>query len=51
MQHLAPLTLNIVAVPEAPDAAFTMLAKPTPLQAAALELLGATPPVSSSPPD
>ncbi|MGA1685365.1 MAG: IS1634 family transposase [Gemmobacter sp.] len=51
MQHLATLTLNIVAVPKAPDAAFTMLAKPTPLQAAALELLGATPPVSSSPPD
>lgn len=50
MQHLATLTLNIVAVPKAPDAAFTMLAKPTPLQAAALELLGATPPVSSSPP-
>jgi hypothetical protein len=51
MQHLATLTLNIVAVPKAQDAAFTMLAKPTPLQAAALELLGATPPVSSSPPD
>lgn len=51
MQHLATLTLNIVAVPKAPDAAFTMLAKPTPLQAAALELLGATPPVSSNPPD
>lgn len=51
MQHLATLTLNIVAVPKAPDAAFTTLAKPTPLQAAALELLGATPPVSSSPPD
>lgn len=50
MQHLATLTLNIVAVPKATDAAFTMLAKPTPLQAAALELLGATPPVSSSPP-
>jgi hypothetical protein len=50
MQHLATLTLNIVAVPKAPDAAFTMLAKPTPLQAAALELLGANPPVSSSPP-
>lgn len=51
MQHLATMTLNIVAVPKAQDAAFTMLAKPTPLQAAALELLGATPPVSSSPPD
>jgi hypothetical protein len=51
MQHLATLTLNIVAVPKASDAAFTMIAKPTPLQAAALELLGATPPVSSSPPD
>jgi hypothetical protein len=50
MQHLATLTLNIVAVPKAPDAAFTMLAKPTPLQAAALELLGATPPVSSRQP-
>lgn len=51
MQHLATLTLNIVAVPKAPDAAFTMLTKPTPLQAAALDLLGATPAVSSSPPD
>ena len=47
MQHLAALTLNIAAMPKAPDAAFTMLAKPTPLQAAALELVGATPAVSS----
>jgi hypothetical protein len=51
MQHLATLTQNIVAVPKAPDAAFTMLAKPTPLQAAALELLGANPAVSSTTPD
>jgi hypothetical protein len=43
MQHLATLTLNIVAVPRAPETAFTMLAKPTPLQAAALQLVGATP--------
>jgi len=50
MQHLATLTLNIVAVPKAPDAAFTMLAKPTPLQAAAFERVGATPAVSSSQP-
>jgi len=51
MQHLATLTQNIVAVPKAPDAAFTMLAKPTSLQAAALELLGANPAVSSTTPD
>ncbi len=50
MQHLATLTLNIVAVPKAFEVAFTMLAKPTPLQAAALELVGATPAVSSSQP-
>lgn len=48
MQHLATLTLNFVAVPNAPDAAFTMLAKPTPLQDAALQRLGAILPVSSS---
>ena len=50
MQHLATLTLNIVAVPKAPEVTFTMLAMPAPLQAAALELVGATPAVSSSQP-
>jgi hypothetical protein len=50
MQHLAALTLNMVGVPKAPEVAFTMLAKPTPLQAAALELVGATPAVSSRQP-
>jgi transposase len=41
IEHLASLTLNIVAVPSAPQATFTMLSRPTPLQAAALERLGA----------
>ena len=41
LEHLASLTLNIVAVPSAPQATFTMLSRPTPLQAAALERLGA----------
>lgn len=41
IEHLASLTLNIMAVPSAPQATFTMLSRPTPLQAAALERLGA----------
>jgi len=41
IEHLASLTLNIVALPSAPQATFTMLSRPTPLQAAALERLGA----------
>jgi hypothetical protein len=41
IEHLASLTLNIMAVPSAPQATCTMLSRPTPLQAAALERLGA----------
>ncbi len=40
--HLATQTLNTVASPQAPNATFTLLSKPTPLQTAAFELL-ATP--------
>jgi hypothetical protein len=41
VEHLGSLTLNIVAVPSAPQATFTMLSRPTPLQAEAFERLGA----------
>jgi hypothetical protein len=40
--HLATQTLNTVAAPQAPNATFTLLSKPTPLQTAAFDLL-ATP--------
>jgi hypothetical protein len=40
LQHLATLTLNTVAAPQAPGATFTLSSKPTPLQAAALDLIG-----------
>jgi hypothetical protein len=40
LQHLATLTLNTVAAVQAPAAAFTLSSKPTPLQAAALDLIG-----------
>jgi hypothetical protein len=40
LQHLATLTLNTVAAPETPGAAFTLSSKPTPLQTAALNLIG-----------
>ena len=41
LDHLATLTLNLVASPHAPDATITLNAKPTPLQARAFDLLAA----------
>ncbi len=41
MRHLATMTLNIVASPQAPSATITLSAKPTPLQDKAFALLGA----------
>ena len=43
LDHLATMTLNVVASPHAPNAAITLIAKPTNLQARALNLLGITP--------
>ena len=43
MAHLATQTLNTAALPKAPNATFTTLAKPTPLQAAAFDLIGIDP--------
>jgi len=43
MAHLATQTMNVVAVPGAPEAAFTTTSKPTALQEAAFKLLGAEP--------
>ena len=43
MAHLAPQTLNTAAPPKAPNATFTTLANPTPLQAAAFDLIGIDP--------
>ncbi|MBV8307489.1 MAG: IS1634 family transposase [Gammaproteobacteria bacterium] len=43
LDHLATLTLNLVASPHAPNAAITLTANPTPLQARAFELLGLAP--------
>jgi hypothetical protein len=43
LDHLATMTLNLVASPHAPNATITLTAKPTPLQARALELLGVAP--------
>jgi hypothetical protein len=40
MRHLATMTLNEVASPQAPSAAITLSATPTPLQNKALALLG-----------
>ena len=40
MRHLATMTLNIVSSPQAPSAAITLSARPTPLQDKALTLLG-----------
>lgn len=40
LDHLATLTLNIVASPQAPSASIVLTAKPTPLQNKAFELLG-----------
>ena len=39
MRHLATMTLNEVASPQAPSAAITLSAKPTPLQNKAFALL------------
>jgi Transposase DDE domain len=39
LDHLATMTLNVVASAHAPNAAITLIAKPTPLQTKALELL------------
>jgi hypothetical protein len=41
MRHLATMTLNIVASPQALSATITLSAKPTPLQDKAFALLGA----------
>jgi len=43
IDHLATMTLNLVASPQAPNATITLTAKPTPLQSKALELLDITP--------
>jgi hypothetical protein len=43
MAHLATQTLNTAALPKAPNATFTTLAKPTPLQTAAFDLIGIDP--------
>jgi hypothetical protein len=42
IDHLATMTLNLVASPQAPNATITLCAKPTSLQNKALELLGVT---------
>jgi len=39
IDHLATMTLNLVASAQAPNATITLTAKPTPLQSKALELL------------
>ena len=43
IDHLATMTLNLVASPQAPNAIITVTAKPTPLQAKALNLVGISP--------
>jgi hypothetical protein len=43
LDHLATMTLNLVASAHAPNATITLTAKATPLQSKALELLGITP--------
>ena len=40
IDHLATMTVNLVASPQAPNATIVLTAKPTPLQNKALELLG-----------
>ena len=42
MDHLATMTLNIVASPKAANASIVLAAKPTPLQSKAFELLDTT---------
>jgi hypothetical protein len=41
--HLATMTLNLVASAHAPNATLTLTAKPTPLQEKAFQLLNVTP--------
>jgi hypothetical protein len=43
LADLGTLTLNQVALPDAPDHPFPMFAKPTPLQAKAFDLLRVDP--------
>jgi Transposase DDE domain len=43
LDHLATMTLNLVASSHAPNATITLTAKPTPLQDKALDLLGVAP--------
>ncbi len=43
MAHLATQTMNVVAVPSAPEATFTTISKATALQQAAVKLLDAEP--------
>ncbi len=43
LDHLATMTLNLVASAHAPNATIALTAKPTPLQAKAFDLLGAAP--------
>jgi Transposase DDE domain len=43
LDHLATMTLNLVASAHAPNATITLTAKATPLQSKALDLLGITP--------
>jgi hypothetical protein len=42
LDHLATMTLNLVAAPQAPNATIVLAAKPTPLQNKALDLLATT---------
>ena len=43
MAHLATQTLNTASLPKAPNATFTALANPTPLQTTAFALIGIDP--------
>jgi Transposase DDE domain len=43
LDHLATMTLNLVASSHAPNATITLIAKPTPLQDKALDLLAVAP--------
>ena len=43
IDHLATMTLNLVASAHAPNATITLTAKPTPLQEKAFQLLNVTP--------
>ena len=43
INHLATMTLNLVASAHVPNATITLTAKPTPLQTKALEMLDIAP--------